>query len=236
VPVTAGLRDGVHVNPDPEGRPEWFTLAYVHRPEELVADRGDQRARRGRRPRLLGTGAPTRYRRRRSAMYAHLLQPSPARGRGLARRPAPPTATGRLLRLQETIGNRAVGRLLARQPLGAPDTEQLDADGARSGATATVPDVGTIAIDSFSWSIEGRGPPTSATVSSRQGPHSPRLMQASLSGKAGDIVITMVRRGYIVTYTLHEALISSYLLSGDTESWSINFTSMEYKTEATATE
>jgi hypothetical protein len=25
----------VHRNPDPDGRPEWFTLAYFHRPEEL---------------------------------------------------------------------------------------------------------------------------------------------------------------------------------------------------------
>jgi SAM-dependent methyltransferase len=33
--VEGDLRDGVHRNPDPEGRPEWFTLAYFHRPEEL---------------------------------------------------------------------------------------------------------------------------------------------------------------------------------------------------------
>jgi hypothetical protein len=33
--VEGDLSDGVHRNPDPEGRPEWFTLAYFHRPEEL---------------------------------------------------------------------------------------------------------------------------------------------------------------------------------------------------------
>jgi SAM-dependent methyltransferase len=33
--VEGDLRDGVHRNPDPEGRPEWFTLAYFHQPEEL---------------------------------------------------------------------------------------------------------------------------------------------------------------------------------------------------------
>jgi hypothetical protein len=33
--VEGDLRDGVHRNPDPEGRPEWFTLAFFHRPEEL---------------------------------------------------------------------------------------------------------------------------------------------------------------------------------------------------------
>lgn len=29
------LQDGIHRNPDPAGRPEWSTLAYPHRPEEL---------------------------------------------------------------------------------------------------------------------------------------------------------------------------------------------------------
>jgi SAM-dependent methyltransferase len=33
--VEGDLRDGVHRNPDPEGRPEWFTLSYFHRPDEL---------------------------------------------------------------------------------------------------------------------------------------------------------------------------------------------------------
>lgn len=33
--VEGDLRDGVHRNPDVAGRPEWFTLAYFHRPEEL---------------------------------------------------------------------------------------------------------------------------------------------------------------------------------------------------------
>jgi len=33
--VEGDLSDGIHRNPDPEGRPEWFTLAYFHRPEEL---------------------------------------------------------------------------------------------------------------------------------------------------------------------------------------------------------
>jgi SAM-dependent methyltransferase len=33
--VEGDLRDGIHRNPDPEGRPEWFTLAYFHLPEEL---------------------------------------------------------------------------------------------------------------------------------------------------------------------------------------------------------
>jgi SAM-dependent methyltransferase len=36
--VEADLRDGVHRNPDPIARPEWFTTAYFHRPEELAEE------------------------------------------------------------------------------------------------------------------------------------------------------------------------------------------------------
>jgi ubiquinone/menaquinone biosynthesis C-methylase UbiE len=36
--VEGDLRDGVHRNPDPAGHPEWFTLAYFHRPEELLEE------------------------------------------------------------------------------------------------------------------------------------------------------------------------------------------------------
>jgi SAM-dependent methyltransferase len=34
--VEGDLSDGVHRNPDVAGHPEWFTLAYMHRPEELL--------------------------------------------------------------------------------------------------------------------------------------------------------------------------------------------------------
>lgn len=33
--VDGDLTDGVHRNPDPAGRPEWFTLAYFHHPDGL---------------------------------------------------------------------------------------------------------------------------------------------------------------------------------------------------------
>ena len=36
--IDGDLRDGIHVNPDPTGRPNWFTTAYFHRPEELGAE------------------------------------------------------------------------------------------------------------------------------------------------------------------------------------------------------
>lgn len=36
--VEQDLHTGVHRNPDVVGRPEWFTLAYFHRPDELRAE------------------------------------------------------------------------------------------------------------------------------------------------------------------------------------------------------
>jgi SAM-dependent methyltransferase len=36
--VDGDLTDGVHRNPDPAGRPEWFTLAYFHHPDQLRAE------------------------------------------------------------------------------------------------------------------------------------------------------------------------------------------------------
>jgi ubiquinone/menaquinone biosynthesis C-methylase UbiE len=33
--VKRDVRDGQHRNPDPEGRPDWFTTAYCHHPDEL---------------------------------------------------------------------------------------------------------------------------------------------------------------------------------------------------------
>jgi SAM-dependent methyltransferase len=34
--VEGDVNDGVHRNPDVAGRLEWFTLAYMHRPDELL--------------------------------------------------------------------------------------------------------------------------------------------------------------------------------------------------------
>ena len=34
--VEGDVNDGVHRNPDVAGHPEWFTLAYMHRPDELL--------------------------------------------------------------------------------------------------------------------------------------------------------------------------------------------------------
>jgi ubiquinone/menaquinone biosynthesis C-methylase UbiE len=36
--VEADLREGVHCNPDPIARPEWFTTAFFHRPDELAEE------------------------------------------------------------------------------------------------------------------------------------------------------------------------------------------------------
>lgn len=36
--VVHDLRDGVHRNPNPAARPDWFTLAYFHRPDDLAEE------------------------------------------------------------------------------------------------------------------------------------------------------------------------------------------------------
>jgi SAM-dependent methyltransferase len=36
--VERDLREGQHRNPDPVGRPEWFTTAYLHHPDELAQE------------------------------------------------------------------------------------------------------------------------------------------------------------------------------------------------------
>jgi SAM-dependent methyltransferase len=39
--VKDDLRSGVHRNPDVASKPEWFTLAYFHRPDELASEVAD---------------------------------------------------------------------------------------------------------------------------------------------------------------------------------------------------
>jgi ubiquinone/menaquinone biosynthesis C-methylase UbiE/uncharacterized protein YndB with AHSA1/START domain len=41
--VERDVRDGQHRNPDPEDRPEWFTTAYFHHPDELRNELQDAR-------------------------------------------------------------------------------------------------------------------------------------------------------------------------------------------------
>jgi hypothetical protein len=36
--VEQDLRDGQHRNPAPDERPEWFTTAFFHHPDELIAE------------------------------------------------------------------------------------------------------------------------------------------------------------------------------------------------------
>jgi SAM-dependent methyltransferase len=43
--VERDVREGQHRNPDPEGRPEWFTTAYFHHPDELRRELHDARFR-----------------------------------------------------------------------------------------------------------------------------------------------------------------------------------------------
>jgi hypothetical protein len=106
----------------------------------------------------------------------------------------------RLLALQRSAGNQAVSALLARSPDTAAPT---DDQGAKvSGPRATLTGIGTIALLSVSLdpsrakgTTPGRGgsdnAPKDIVITSRLGPHSPKLSKAALDGKAMDVEIVM---------------------------------------------
>jgi hypothetical protein len=163
--------------------------------------------------------------------------------RALQARPMTPAAS--VLALQRTIGNRAVGAMLARQadpavtdPAAAEEALPTDASQA-AGAQATVPGVGTIALDSVSQSASGRDSgvggrgghgPASQDIffSSRVGEHSPKLQQLLIKGTAVDVVLILGGR----QMTLKSAIVSSYQVAAggevEMETWSLNFQAIEH--------
>ena len=152
------------------------------------------------------------------------------------------TAAGRVLDLQKTAGNRAVGAALSRWglpwlPLAAapqwPKEPQVILDG--------------LVLPLQSWSrSQGPGTGTGTGVSSpdqRQlndvhvttaiGDHSPDLMRKTTSGEHIKTVIIVMpgKDGNGFTVTLHEALITGYSISDKHESWSLNFAKKEFGQE-----
>jgi hypothetical protein len=170
-------------------------------------------------------------------MYSRVQQPSLVRGGAIVRRSALPTATGRLLRLQQTAGNRAVGRLLARQPVGTPDRPDPVEDAPKQRqSTVKIPDIGTLPVVSLSWATNG-GRPSDVAISTQTGEHSPALMRAAAAGAPlGDVEITVWGGRVII---LHDCIISSYKTGGSggdgrpgaMETWTLNYGSIEYRHE-----
>ena len=146
------------------------------------------------------------------------------------REPAPPRrppAAERLLELQRSAGNRAVGEYLAREPEPADAKEETKATGPR----VTLPGIGTIPLLSVGFPPgeggvgDGKSPgPRELIMSSAVGKHSSQLSKAMLDGRTMDVEVVLAGGR---TVTLHGAIVSSYTTSGDRESWTLNFTAID---------
>jgi hypothetical protein len=149
------------------------------------------------------------------------------------------TATDRVLDLQKTAGNRAVGAALSRWglpwvPVAAaaqwPEEPQVVLDGV------------AIALDSFSWAEQGGGTGVTSpgaaqsndvNVMTRLGDHSADLVRMASRGERIKTVIIVMpgKDGKGFTVTLHDVLITGYSISDKHESWSLNFAKKEFGQE-----
>ena len=150
------------------------------------------------------------------------------------------TAADRVLDLQKTAGNRAVGAALSRWglpwfPATAapqwPKEPQVIVDGV------------VIRLESWSWSDgqSGVGAGGSSTapgqaqfndvhIMTTLGDHSPDLLQATAQGRHFKTVVIVMPgkdgKGYTVTLT--DGIITSYSISDKNESWSLSFAKKEF--------
>lgn len=167
--------------------------------------------------------------------------------------PGATSAADAVLALQRSAGNRAVTRLLARDATKTgpkPKEEKAPVTGPR----VVFPGIGEIPIESFQWGTLrsvpppsrdddiGKSQPTEIIITSKIGEHSPALMRASLQGEAREVEIIWPQGegGAVLRLELKAALVSNYSLSsgGDTptETWSLNFESVEFEQEGAAKE
>src|SRR5215203_2642442 len=170
-------------------------------------------------------------------------EPERRAGEGRTEERVPPVEE--LLALQRTAGNQAVSALLARSPEGAVPTDEKGAKAA--GRRATLPGIGTIPLLSVNLDPNrvggaggGRGGsvgreetrlPSELVVSSKVGKHTAALSKALLDGKAMDVEIVMPSDKAVVRLSLKGALVSSYSVSGETESWALTFSSISFSVD-----
>jgi hypothetical protein len=158
-------------------------------------------------------------------------------------------AADRVLALQRSAGNQAVSALLARSPDGATEEKDKTESAGASGLRATLPGIGTIPLLSFGSSARGpsvgsgggshgddKAPTFREMVfSSRVGEHSPKLFKANIDGKPMEVEVIVPRGRSTLRLKLKGAIVSNYNSSGagddPTESWTLNFESVEQSTE-----
>jgi hypothetical protein len=187
--------------------------------------------------------------RRKDEPRTHLERDEPAPGRASEAAPA-----SELLALQRSIGNRAVGAMLARD---ATKTPPKPKEPTTAGNFVIYPGIGTIRLESFQFGAMQRQPPAGRdgsreapdkdkdkgempggeiVVTSKQGEHSNQIMRESLSGTPKDVEIVMAGEHGTMRLKLKATLVSRYTLSdggaGDAmESWTLNFESMRHEVE-----
>jgi type VI protein secretion system component Hcp len=150
-----------------------------------------------------------------------------------------------VLALQRTVGNRAVGAMLARDATTA-EAEPADAKSpGGSRAAIEMGSLGKIALDSWSLATSGgagspgggghRGSqrPQDMSLQSQRGKHSPKLAEAVVKGTHYESAV--IDAGHVV-YRMGDVIVSSYQPGGGEkpdedgsgpESWSINFAKFE---------
>jgi hypothetical protein len=148
------------------------------------------------------------------------------------------TPADRVLDLQKTAGNRAVGATLSRW--GLPWFPQTAAPQWPKEPQVIVDGV-VIPLRSWSWS-EGSGGTGAGSIGAEQtrlndvhvmttmGDHSSDLALKIAQGRHIKTVLIVVpgRDGKGYTVTLTDVVITGYSITGDTEQWSISFAKKEF--------
>jgi hypothetical protein len=148
------------------------------------------------------------------------------------------TAAERVLDLQKTAGNRATTAAISRWgigmlPLAATPQWPKEAEVIIDGVA--------IPLRSWGWSVGGSGVGGGSTGAAKPemdevdivtavGKHSSDLALKTARGDPIKTVVVVVpgKDGKGITVTFTDVLISSYSLSGDTESWSMSFAKKEF--------
>jgi len=142
--------------------------------------------------------------------------------------PAPPQE--RVLALQRSAGNQAVSAMLARAPETAAPADAKGTEGPR----ATLSGIGTIPLQSVSVdpnTQKREDRPREIVVTSRLGKHSALLSKAAADGAQMDVEIVMPSGRGALRLTLTGAVVSAYQVSGELESWTLDFSSIELEHE-----
>jgi len=149
------------------------------------------------------------------------------------------TATDRVLDLQKTAGNRATTAALSRWGVpGIPATAAprwpKEAQVIIDGRVIPLQSWGSSHQSPISGSTGGEGVPLNdANLQTAVGEHSADLWRKAAEGVHIKTVVIVLpgKDGKGITFTFHDVLITGYSMSGQDESWSINFAKKEFSTE-----